>query len=299
MSDTVLHVNLRAGYGNHSVLEEIAFDLKAGERLGLVGTSGAGKSTLTLALMGLLPMRRGWIKGQVRMNGHNLVTLSEKNARALRGKSISLIPQSAMSALNGSISLRAHLEEAWRAHESPNAQRLNLRIRELMRLISLPEDAGFLNRKPGQISVGQAQRIVIAMALLHRPLILIADEPTSALDPVTRREIIELFRSVTDESGAALLYISHDLLSVLQLCNRMSVLDGGRLVETLPVEEIELRAIHPVTRTLLRSLPAPVDVIAAYSRGFRMNFERSEPPAGEPVAKSCCYEGEAYAELTA
>lgn len=139
-----------------------------------------------------------------------------------------------------------------------------------MHEVQLPAlDSGFLRRKPGQISVGQAQRVLIALALLHRPSILIADEPTSAMDPVTQAEIVGLLRRLTRRNGTALLYISHDLVSVLQLCDRIAVLHGGSVAECVRVAEIE-QAQHPATLSLLRSLPVPVRVLLSHlsSVGF-------------------------------
>jgi ABC-type glutathione transport system ATPase component len=234
--------------------------------MGLVGTSGAGKSTLALALMGLLPWRRGWTKGQVLFEGKDILSMKEGEARHIRGKRVALVPQSPTSALNSALSLRKHFEEAWKAHEDSSPKRLSLRLEELMEQVHLPTTDSFLARKPGEVSVGQAQRVVIALALLHRPAVLIADEPTSALDPETRVEILDLLRRSNRNDRTALLYISHDLLSVLQLCERMAVLDRGRIAECLAVDRIGEEARHPATLSLLRTLPAPPDVLRRYSQ---------------------------------
>ena len=264
----LLQVRLRAGYGRQCVLDGVDFELAAGDRLGLVGTSGAGKSTLVLALMGLLPWRGGWAEGEVRLEGVNLLALREREARLLRGRRVALVPQSPMSALNGAVTLRRHFEEAWRAHERGLGERFEARVRELMAQVRLPEDAGFLARLPGAVSVGQAQRVVLAMALLHRPALLIADEPTSALDPVTQVEILELLREVNRSEQAAVLYISHDLLSVLRFARRLAVLAEGRLVEQVGVEELIGGGKHKATQDLLRTLPVSVEALLAHrSRG--------------------------------
>ncbi len=266
MSDLLLSVSLDAGYGDQCVLGSVQFELQRGERLGLVGTSGAGKSTLVLALMGLLPWRRGWTKGEVLLAGQNILAMKERDARRLRGKCIALVPQSPMSALNGALSLRAHFEEAWKAHESGTSNQLRPRLKELMHQVHLPPEDSFLARKPGEVSVGQAQRAVIALALLHRPTLLIADEPTSALDPSTQVEVLHLLRQANHDDGTTLLYISHDLLSVLQLCQRLAVLDKGRIAECLPVSGLSQQARHPATLSLLRTLPVPPEVLLEYSR---------------------------------
>jgi ABC-type glutathione transport system ATPase component len=170
-----------------------------------------------------------------------------------------------MTALNPAVSLQSHFEEAWRAHDSSGRKALQSRLQQLMHEVQLPtEDDAFLRRKPGQISVGQAQRVLIALALLHRPSVLIADEPTSALDPVTQAEIIRLLRQLTRRNGTALLYISHDLLSVLQLCDRLAVLHSGAIVECMPIAQIE-QARHPATLSLLRALPVPVRVLLTHN----------------------------------
>lgn len=265
MSGTHLQVRLSAGYGKHEVLKDLRFDLCAGEALGLVGTSGAGKSTLVMALLGLLAFRNGSVHGEVLLDGVNLLAMPGREARLVRGKLISLIPQSPMTALNPAVSLQSHFEEAWRAHESTGKKILDVRLKQLMNEVQLPDATeAFLRSKPGQISVGQAQRVLIALALLHRPSILIADEPTSALDPVTQVEIVKLLRQLSHRHGTGLLYISHDLVSVLQLCERFLVLHLGAVAESVRVAEIE-QARHPATLSLLDALPVPVHVLLSHS----------------------------------
>jgi len=268
MSEALLKARLSAGYSKSTVLDNVDLELWPGECLGVVGTSGAGKSTLMLALFNLLPWRGGWVRGEVRMNGRDLLAMKEREARELRGKEIALVPQSPMSALNPAVSLRSQFRAAWTAHES-NLANFEPRLRSLLERVQLPSDDAFLNRKPGEISVGQAQRITLAMALLHRPVLLIADEPTSSLDPVTQVEIIQLLRSIQREEGVALLYISHDLVSVLQLCDCVSVLDHGCIVTRTPVDALADPAAHPALKSLLATLPVPVETILAHARRER------------------------------
>ena len=254
----LLKVRLEAGYGKTTILNDVRFDLAAGETLGLAGGSGQGKSTLVLALLGLLPWRGGWARGEVLLEGQNLLTLKEREARRLRGRLIALVPQSPMSALNGAISLRKHFEQAWLAHERSLDPAFQSRVSQLLQQVQLPGDPAFFSRKPGQVSVGQAQRAVLALALLHRPVLLIADEPTSALDAVTQAEVLRMLREVHRTERTAMLYISHDLLSILQLCETLAVLDGGRLAELLPVSRLQEGTRHPATEALLRTLPVPL-----------------------------------------
>jgi peptide/nickel transport system ATP-binding protein len=261
--EPLLRVTLDAGYSGKPVLRNIRFELQRGEVLGLVGSSGAGKSTLVLSLLGLLTWRGGRVTGEVVLEGQNLLTLSGRKLRELRGRRIALIPQSPMTALNSAISLQSHFNEAWKAHENSGRTTFVARLRELLAEVQLPSDAEFLGRRPSQISVGQAQRVLIALALLHRPALIVADEPTSALDPVTQTQIVDLLRRLNRRHGATLLYISHDLISVLQLSDRIAVLNAGMIVESLPVGELG-NARHDATLGLLKSLPVPPDILLSY-----------------------------------
>lgn len=259
----LLRVRLSADYAGNAALRDITFDLERGEVLGLVGASGAGKSTLVLSLLGLLPWRGGRVTGEAVLNGVNLLQLSERGLRALRGLRVALIPQSPMTALNSAISLERHFREAWRAHEKNCGALYSTRVRRLLDEVQLPKDAEFLRRRPSQISVGQAQRVLIALALLHSPALIIADEPTSALDPVTQAQIVDLLGGLSRNHGATLLYASHDLVSVLRISDRIAVLDSGSIVETLPVHRLA-DARHSATLNLLSTLPAPASVLLSY-----------------------------------
>lgn len=259
----LLRVALEASYAGKPVLRDVRFELQRGEVLGLVGTSGAGKSTLVLSLLGLLPWRGGRVSGEVLLDGKDLLALSEGKLRELRGRKVALIPQSPMTALNPAISLQSHFNEAWRAHEKDGRAALAARVEALLAEVQLPSHGEFLRRRPAQISVGQAQRVLIALALLHRPALIIADEPTSALDPVTQVQVVAMLRRLSRLHGASLLYVSHDLVTVLQLSDRIAVLDAGAIVETLPVGEIAA-ARHHTTRALLETLPAPPKVLLSF-----------------------------------
>jgi len=260
-----LHVRLSAGYGPTRVLDGLELDLSPGDCLGVVGTSGAGKSTLVLALLGLLPWRGGWAKGEIQLRGQNLLELKERQMRRLRGREIALVPQSPMSALNPSLSLGDHFREAWRAHQQESSG-FRERLHELLLQVQLPTGEAFLKRRPNEVSVGQAQRAVLAMALLHRPALLVADEPTSALDAVTQREVLDLFRHVVSESGTTLVLISHDLVSVLQVCREIAVLTEGRLAARRYVCNLTRREDHPALRSLLQTLPVPVELMLEHLR---------------------------------
>lgn len=260
--EPVLKLSISAGYGGMTTLQDVALHIHAGERVGVVGSSGAGKSTLAMAAMGLLPWRGGWVRGEVRLHGGNLLGLHPRQWRAIRGRRMALVPQSPATALNPALTLRRHFREAWRAHVPVDARSLEERMRTLLQRVGLPADEAFLRRRPAEISIGQGQRILIALALLHRPELLVADEPTSALDVCNQAETLRLLDELSRENNMALLYISHDLVSVVQMCDRMVVLSGGAVVETLSCDSLHAEtAYHPATRRLLQTLPAPPDVL--------------------------------------
>jgi len=183
------------------------------------------------------------------------LALSERAMRELRGRRIALVLQSPLSALNPALRIGTQLKEAWRAHSGSGREACHRAIAEALASVSLHEGEAFLRRFPSEVSVGQAQRVLIAMAILHRPSLLIADEPTSALDAITQAEVLALFGSLNRKLGTAVLYISHDLLSVAALCHRIAILEAGEIVETASSERIFTLPAHPYTQRLISALP--------------------------------------------
>jgi ABC-type glutathione transport system ATPase component len=256
--DPLLAADLSVDYRNKTgVLRNISLRIDRQEILGLVGQSGSGKSTLALALMGLLPLKGGEASGEVIFRSKNLLKNSEKELRAIRGKEISIVLQSPLAALNPTLSIGSQLNEAWKAHERGNDAHGLAAIQSTLASVSLPHDKDFLRRRPSQLSVGQGQRVCIAMAVLHRPALLLADEATSALDPITQSEILNLFLRLNREMGTAILYISHDLLSVAALCHRICILHEGQIVECGTPDAIFYSPQHEYTRRLVAALPNP------------------------------------------
>lgn len=249
--EPLLEADLTAIYGSGApVLQSVRFAIYPGEVLGLVGQSGSGKSTLALSVLRLLAFRGGRQSGQLLFRGTDLMTLREREMRELRGREIAFVPQSPAAALNPLLRLRSHLTEAWRAHSRELAA-----FEAVLESVSLPHSHEFLARYPAEVSVGQGQRFLIAMAILHGPALLIADEPTSALDVITQAEILDLFRKLNRELGMAILYISHDLLSVASLCHRVAILEKGRVVEMGVTEQIFRAPQHEYTRKLVAAIP--------------------------------------------
>jgi ABC-type dipeptide/oligopeptide/nickel transport system ATPase component len=230
--------------------------MQPGEVLGLVGQSGSGKSTLALAILNLVSFKGGKSSGQIWFQGSELLAVPEREMRTFRGRRIGFVLQSPLSALNPALRVETQLVEAWRAHAPVPAGGLRPMLLSLLESVALPADEALLRRYPAQLSVGQAQRILIAMAIIHRPALLIADEPTSALDAITQSEILQLLGRLNRELGMAILYISHDLLSVAGLCHRIAILHQGEIVECQSAAETFQNPAHPYTRQLIQSLPA-------------------------------------------
>jgi ABC-type glutathione transport system ATPase component len=261
MKQTLLSAQLTVSYpGKAPVLRGISLEIARGEVVGLVGQSGSGKSTLALAILGLLGRQHALVEGNIFFQGVDLLALRECELRSLRGRSLSLVLQSPLASLNPALEIQTQLREAWRAHSDKNCTKedCDRTIQSALKSVSLPsnnEDANFLRKHASQLSVGQAQRVLIAMAIMHRPALLIADEATSALDVITQSEILELFARLNRETGMSILYISHDLPSVAGLCQRIAILHEGEIVESGLTEQIFTAPVHPYTRRLMAALP--------------------------------------------
>jgi ABC-type dipeptide/oligopeptide/nickel transport system ATPase component len=254
--DALLTANLSVHYGDKPpVLREVQLQIQLGEVLGLIGQSGSGKSTLAMAILGLLDRKRVTTQGSILFEGSDLLTKREAELRDLRGRKIALVLQSPLSSLNPALKIRTQLREAWRAHAAGSSADCDSAIRKALESVSLPSDDEFLRKHPSQMSIGQAQRVLIAMATIHRPALLIADEATSALDVITQAEILKLFRDLNRNSGMSILYISHDLASVAGICDRVAILHQGQIVESGITHHVLTTPSHEYTQRLLASMP--------------------------------------------
>ena len=253
----LLSVNLSVDYPNEPrTLERVRFDIHSGEILGLVGESGSGKSTLALAIMRLLDLKSGKANGTILFRGRDLMTVSEREMRSLRGRELALVLQSPLDSLNPALRIGSQLAEGWRAHARGGKNDVAAAIQRALSSVGLPVDKQFYSRYPSQISVGQAQRVLIATAVMHSPALLIADEPTSALDVITQSEIMRLIAELNRSMGSAVLYISHDLASVAAICHRIAILRHGEIVECGTREQVLGHPAHPYTRQLLACVRA-------------------------------------------
>jgi ABC-type glutathione transport system ATPase component len=255
-SGTLLSARVSVRYGDKGpVLREVELTVGRGEVVGLVGQSGSGKSTLAMSILGLLDRKRAQAEGAIEFEGQDLLRLTERELRDLRGRKIALVLQSPLSSLNPALKIRTQLKETWRAHVSGTATDCDRAIRGALESVSLPSSDEFLRKFPSQMSVGQAQRVLIAMAILHRPALLIADEATSALDVITQSEILALFRQLNRSFGMAILYISHDLPSVAGICDRIAILHQGQIVESGSTAQVLTRPQHEYTQRLMAAMP--------------------------------------------
>ena len=248
----LLDVELTVDYpGKQGTLRGISFTMQSGQLLGLVGESGSGKSTLALALLRLLGSKGGRSTGHIVFRGRDLMNVTEHEMRQIRGREIGLVMQSPLASLNPALQIGKQLAEAWRAHAAGSSEEQNDAVVQALERIELPANREFRGRYPSQISVGQAQRVLIAMATIHRPALLIADEPTSALDAVTQQVILQMIADLNRVTGSAVLYISHDLQSVASICGQVAILHRGELVECGDTEQVLTSPQHPYTRQLV------------------------------------------------
>lgn len=241
---------ISASYGATRVLHDVAGSLEPGTITSLVGLSGSGKTTLSLALLRLLHYRGGTVEGSIQLDGRELLGLTQGEMRAIRGKRIAYVPQSPAAALNPRMRVGALLEETWRAHGAGPGS-----YGELLGSVQLPNDAAFLRKVAGELSVGQGQRLLIALAILHRPAVLLADEPTSALDLITQAKVLALLRDLASRYRMAMLFISHDLQACASVSREVQILHEGRIVESGPPARIFHAPEHPFTRALVAAIP--------------------------------------------
>jgi oligopeptide/dipeptide ABC transporter ATP-binding protein len=236
-------------------VDGIDFDVRRGEIVGLVGESGCGKSVTSLSIMGLVP-RPGRIEGgQIMFDGVDLARLSQAELRKIRGERISMIFQQPTSALNPVWQVGRQIAEVLELHRKMKHGPALLRARELLRMVGIPDPDRRLKTYPHEMSGGMAQRVMIAMALACEPELLIADEPTTALDVTIQAQILDLIRNLREETGTAVILITHDLGVVAEMCDRVAVMYAGEIVEQTDVRTLFDDPLHPYTRGLIGSIP--------------------------------------------
>ena len=286
-----LHTSFLTSNGEVQAVRGVSFDVEKGKTLGIVGESGSGKSVTSLSILQLLGVTGKVTAGSIRLGGEELTTKSRKEMRAIRGERIAMIFQDPMTSLNPLIPLGDQVGEMlWEHHRKMSKEERREKVLELFRMVRIPEPEKRMKSYPHEFSGGMRQRVMIAMALACRPDLLIADEPTTALDVSIQDQILKLMRSLQKEMGMSIMFITHDLGVVAELCDRVAVMYGGLIMEEADIIDIFQRPMHPYTLGLMASIPdmnqdkgkllqpipgSPPDMI--------------HPPKGCPFAPRCPY----------
>ena len=259
MSDLLEVKNLSMHYdtldGNVDAVKDISFSVKSGESFGLVGESGCGKTSVAMTLLQLQPDNSVITEGSIKLDGKELIGLSENDLRQVRWNSISIVFQGAMNAWNPVIKIGEQIREAMREHYPENSKQENIdKINELFKMVGLDETIS--DRFPHELSGGMKQRAVIALALSCNPKIIIADEPTTALDVVIQDQILNEIKKVQDLLGLSLIYISHDIAVIAEMTDKIAVMYAGSIVEIGPTQAVFESPKHSYTKALLDSTPS-------------------------------------------
>jgi peptide/nickel transport system ATP-binding protein len=250
-----LRVTFRTPNGLNEVIPDLSFTLSHGERLAIVGESGSGKSVTGLALLKLLPAANSQIDGRILLDGTDISSYSDKQMSQVRGKSIGMIFQEPMSALDPFFTVGQQISEGVRQHFRIGRAAAKERAVEMLDMVGIPLPRQRVNEYPHQLSGGMRQRAMIAVALACEPKLLIADEPTTALDVTVQAQILDLISELSARNRTAVLFISHNLGAVADVCSRMLTMYAGQIVEDATMEDVLRRPRHPYSSGLLRSLP--------------------------------------------
>ncbi|AWR93679.1 ABC transporter ATP-binding protein [Acidianus brierleyi] len=255
-----LSVSYKVPIGKVKILDNINLDIDKGEIVGIVGESGSGKSTLGHSIIKLNPPNAIYDTGEIIFDGKDILKLREEEFRKIRGAGIFMVFQNPLNSLNPVKTIRLQLLEALKVKQERDEKRIDDKEAEeiiinTVRDVRLPDPKEIIKKYPHQLSGGQIQRVVIAMALLLRPKLLIADEPTSALDVTIQAQVVKLFKQLRDEEGTSIIFISHDISLVYAIADRLVVLYAGRLMEDGKIENVIKTPLHPYTQGLISSVP--------------------------------------------
>lgn len=277
MAETLLQVkNLATHFhteeGIVKSVQDVSFEVNAGEVLGVVGESGCGKSVTSMSILRLIQQPQGKIvNGQILFDGQDLLSLTEEQMRKIRGNKISLISQDPMTSLNPVLTIGEQIMEAIMLHQGKNRKDAHDKAIEMLRLVGIPSPDQRVDQYPHEFSGGMRQRAIIAMALSCEPQLLIADEPTTALDVTIQAQILDLMREIKVKRNAAIVLITHDLGVVAEMCDKVAVMYAGKVVEYTDVYSIFKNPQHPYTIGLLNSIPK-----------LEVKQDRLEPIDGQP-----------------
>ena len=282
---TQLSTRFKTRTGDVHAVNNVSFDLKPGELLGVVGESGSGKSVTMMSLLGLLPSPPAMVSGvSVMFDGIDLLRCTPEQLRAVRGARIGFIFQDPMTSLNPVFTVGFQIMEPLRKHMGLHKEGARKRAQELLELVGIPDPGRRLDDYPHQFSGGMRQRVMIAIALACDPKVLIADEPTTALDVTIQAQILELVRELRQKLGMAIVWITHDLGVIAGIADRAMVLYGGQIVEMAPVKELFARPAHPYTRALLKTVPR-----LKGARAEKLEVIEGQPPIMKAAPSACAF----------
>ncbi|WP_395705435.1 ABC transporter ATP-binding protein [Rhodococcus ruber] len=251
-----LGVEFATASGWTPVLQDVSFDVAAGQLVGLVGESGSGKSVTCSSVLRLLPPRQSrTVAGRIRFQGRDLLNMPSRELEAVRGNGIAMIFQEPMTSLNPVFTVGDQIAEVVRRHRRVNRKAATARAVEVLDLVGIPDAARRIRQYPHEFSGGMRQRVMIAMALACEPKLLIADEPTTALDVTIQAQVLDLIREMAGRFGMGVLFVTHDLGVVADLCTEVVVMYAGQVVERARTEPLYATPRHPYTAGLLRSVP--------------------------------------------
>jgi oligopeptide/dipeptide ABC transporter ATP-binding protein len=288
-----LYVQFWTRRGTIHAVNGVSFDIAPGETLGIVGESGCGKSVTALGLLGILPRAGKVVDGSAMFEGRDLVHLSDRQLRRVRGREIAMVFQDPMTSLNPVLTIGRQITEALETHFGMKGKAAQRRAAELLDRVGIPTADKRVRDYPHQFSGGMRQRAMIAMALACRPKLLIADEPTTALDVTIQAQILDLLRALVAEENAALILITHDLGVVAGMCERVNVMYAGMFMETGSATQLFAEPRHPYTVGLLQSIPR-LDAARAERLHPIEGIPRDmlQPPQACPFQPRCRYEVE-------
>ncbi|WP_280769355.1 ABC transporter ATP-binding protein [Salipaludibacillus daqingensis] len=277
-----LTINFKSEGKELSVVDGISFSIKAGETLGVVGESGCGKSVTSLSIMGLIPSPPGRVaNGTIEFEGKNLLDFKEKEMRKVRGNEISMIFQEPMTSLNPVFTIGKQINEVLLLHNEMNKSAARNRSIEMLKLVGIPRPEQIYHNYPYQLSGGMRQRVMIAIGLACQPKLLIADEPTTALDVTIQAQILNLMRDLKEKTDTSIMFITHDLGVVAEMCDRVVVMYSGQVVEETDVDTLFNDPKHPYTLGLLGSIPKATEKID------RLYSIRGQVPQAGTVERGC------------
>ncbi len=285
-----LHTSFFTQDGEVKAVKGVSFHLEKGETLGIVGESGSGKSVSSLSILKLLPPAGRIINGEIMLDDKKLVKADRSTMRDIRGGKIAMIFQDPMSSLNPLIPVGKQVEEMIKTHGNHSKKELKKMVLDLFEKVQIPDPSKRYDSYPHEFSGGMRQRVMIAMALSCKPSVLIADEPTTALDVTIQDQILKLLRNLQDEMQMSIIFISHNLGVVAEICSRVMVMYGGMVMEYANINDIFKHPKHPYTMGLLQSIPSiDQDKAVALQSIPGSPPDLSNPPTGCPFHPRCRY----------